>query len=78
MDRFEQVQSRPQFRPVDVATVAKAKKGKLQILSVRFMGFFILEGTWPSIMQALYAKIIEATERSFEEDAALQATAKVA
>jgi hypothetical protein len=29
-------------------------------------------------MQALYAKIIEATERSFEEDAALQATAKVA
>ncbi len=78
MDRFELVRLRPQFRPVDVDSVAKAKKGKLQILSVRFMGFFILEGTWPSIVQSLYAKIIEATERSFEEDAAVQASAQFA
>ncbi len=78
MERFERVRTRPQFRPVDVNTLAKAKKGKLQILSVRFMGHFILEGTWPCIMRAVYAKIIEATEKSFEEDAAVQAAARSA
>jgi len=78
MERFERVRTRPQFRPVEVTTMAKAKKGKLQILSVRFMGNFILEGTWPCIMQAVYAKIIEATEKSFEEDAAVQAAARFA
>jgi hypothetical protein len=38
------------------------------------MGNFILEGTW----QSVYAKIIEATEKSFEEDAAVQAAARFA
>jgi hypothetical protein len=76
MERFERIRTRPQFRPVSVSTMAKAKKGQPQILAVRFQGNFILEGTWPSIVQAVYAKIVEATEKSFEEDAAVQAAAK--
>jgi hypothetical protein len=74
--RFEMVRSRSQFRPVAVHTLAKARDGNQQVLSVQFKGNFLLEGTWPSIMEALHSKIIEATERSFEEDAAAQVAAR--
>jgi len=69
------VRTRPKFRPIAVYTLAKARNGKLQIITVRFRGNFILEGTWPRIMEAIQAKIIEETEKSYEEDAAAQAAA---
>jgi len=71
MERFEVVRKMPQYRAVSVHTLAKAKNGKLQILSAQFGGNFVLEGTWPLIMEVLMSKIISATEDSFkEEDAA--------
>ncbi len=76
MERFEVVRKMPQYRAVSVHTLAKAKNGKLQILSAQFGGNFVLEGTWPLIMEVLMSKIISATEDSFkEEDAAAQMAA---
>ena len=74
MEKFEVVRKRPEFRPIAVHTLAKARNGKMQILSVQF-GNSILEGTWPRIMEVLFSKMIQATENSFEEDAAAQMAA---
>ena len=74
MEKFEVVRKRPEFRPIAVHTLAKARNGKMQILSVQF-GNSILEGTWPRIMEVLFIKMIQATENSFEEDAAAQMAA---
>ena len=74
MEKFEVVRKRPEFRPIAVHTLAKARNGKMQILSVQF-GNSILEGTWPRIMEVLFSKMIQATENSFEEDTAAQMAA---
>jgi len=74
MQTFEVVRRRPEFRPIAIHTLSKARNGNKQILSVQF-GNFILEGTWPRIMEVLFIKIIQATENSFEGDTAAQMAA---
>jgi hypothetical protein len=74
MKKFELVRRRPKFCPIAVHTLSKAKNRNKQILSVQF-GNFILEGTWPRIMEVLFIRIIQATENSFEEDTAAQMAA---
>ena len=74
MQTFEVVRRRPEFRPIAIHTLSKARNGNKQILSVQF-GNFILEGTWPRIMEVLFMRIIQATEDFFEGDTAAQMAA---
>jgi hypothetical protein len=74
MQKFELVRRRPEFCPIAVHTLSKAKNGNKQILSVQFRNF-ILEGTWPRIMEVLFIRIIQATKNSFEGDTAAQMAA---
>ena len=74
MQTFEVVRRRPEFRPIAIHTLSKARNGNKQILSVQFRNF-ILEGTWPRIMEVLFMRIIQATEDFFEGDTAAQMAA---
>jgi len=68
MRRFDLVRRRPQFRVTLVETLIKAENGEPQILRIRFRGGFVLDGTFQMITRSLHARIIEAVERSFEQD----------
>jgi len=67
MDRLDEVRRRRQFQVTLVETVMKAEDGEPQILNIAFCGGFVVGGTFPMIMRALYARIIKEVERSFEQ-----------
>ena len=75
MSRYDEVAARPEYSIQSVRTLTQAEDGEAQILKVVFQGSFVLDGTWPMIIRALHARIVEAVETSYEADAAAQIAA---
>ena len=77
---FNMIQARPRYIIDAIHPLYRVEGGVDQtpLYSVQFRGGLILEGTWPGIMSVLHSRMVEATDRYFQEEADAQNAAAAA